>query len=67
MVDETRVRDCVKDGSYPASVESILDSARRHHCSMDALAELAHLPARRYGSADEVIGQVMSSSSSRSS
>jgi hypothetical protein len=67
MVEETKVRDCVKDTSYPAGVENILRSARQHHCSMEALVELAHLPARQYGSADEVISQVSSRSSSSSS
>ena len=65
MVDETRLRQCVGDSSFPASVESILESARQHHCSMDALAELTHLPARRYDSANEVIGQVLSEAGAR--
>ena len=67
MVDESKMRDCVKDSSFPASIESILESARQHHCSMDALAELTHLSPKRYGSADEVIGEVTSSASTRSS
>ena len=64
MADESKVRACVKDAPYPASIESILESARQHHCSMDALVELTHLPSRRYSSADEVISQVSSGGSS---
>ena len=64
MADESKVRACVKDAAYPASIESILQSARQHHCSMDALVELTHLPARRYGSSDEVISHVSSGGSS---
>jgi hypothetical protein len=63
MVDESKLRDCVKDSRYPASIDSILQSAREHHCSMSELVELTHLPLRRYGSADEVVSQVKSGSS----
>jgi hypothetical protein len=37
------------------------------HCSMDALSELTQLPAKRYGSADDVVRQVMTGARSRSS
>jgi hypothetical protein len=67
MVEGSKIRGCVRDSSFPASVESILESARQHHCSMDAMAELTHLPARRYGAADEVVSEVTSSASTRPS
>jgi Protein of unknown function (DUF2795) len=60
MADESKLRECVKDSTFPASIESILRSAREHHCSMSELVELTHLPARQYGSADDVVSQVTS-------
>jgi hypothetical protein len=61
MVDRTTVCDCVKDTTFPASVESILQSAREHHCSMEALVRLTHIPAKRYDSASDVVDQATSS------
>jgi hypothetical protein len=60
MVDDSKLRDCVRDTSFPASFETILRSAREHHCPMGELVKLTSLSARQYSSVDDVVSQVTS-------